>query len=98
LLTNYPAARKMAEAKPDMPAKNLSALFTPLENLLSSWDFQTIGSAWEQTAYNPQLHQPDVEDITEGELVYIRFVGYREGEQILTPAKVSRTLPAGMKN
>ena len=98
LLTNYRAARKMAEAKPDMPAKNLSALFTPLENLLSSWDFQTIGSAWEQTAYNPQLHQADVEDITEGELVYIRFVGYREGERILTPAKVSRTLPGGIKN
>jgi len=98
LLTNYPAARKMAEAKPDMPAKNLSALFTPLENLLSSWDFQTIGSAWEQTAYNPQLHQADVEDITEGELVYIRFVGYREGERILAPAKVSRTLPGGIKN
>ena len=98
LLTNYPAARKMAEAKPDMPAKNLSALFTPLENLLSSWDFETIGSAWEQTIYNPQLHQPDVEDITEGELVYIRFVGYRNGEQILTPAKVSRTLPGGIKN
>jgi hypothetical protein len=44
------------------------------------------------------LHQPDVEDITEGELVYIRFVGYREGERILAPAKVSRTLPPGMKN
>ncbi|NJK76054.1 MAG: XRE family transcriptional regulator [Richelia sp. CSU_2_1] len=98
LLTNYPAARKMAEAKPDMPAKNLSALFTPLENLLSSWGFETIGSAWEQVAYNPQLHQPDVEDITEGELVYIRFVGYRNGERILVPAKVSRTLPGGMKS
>jgi molecular chaperone GrpE (heat shock protein) len=98
LLTNYPAARKMAEAKPDLPAKNLSALFTPLENLLTSWGFEMIGSAWEQTAYNPQLHQPDVEDITEGELVYVRFVGYRDGEQILCPAKVSRTLPGGMKS
>ncbi|MEG4801055.1 XRE family transcriptional regulator [Microcoleus sp. ARI1-B5] len=98
LLTNYPAARKMAEAKPNMPAKNLSALFTPLENLLSSWDFETIGSAWEQVAYTPQLHQPDVEDITEGELVYVRFVGYRDGEQILAPAKVSRTLPPGITN
>lgn len=98
LLTNYPAARKMAETKPEMPAKNLSALFTPLENLLSSWNFETIGSAWEQVTYNPQFHQPDVEDITEGELVYIRFVGYRDGDRILVPAKVSRTLPAGIKN
>ncbi|MEG3862964.1 nucleotide exchange factor GrpE [Microcoleus sp. herbarium12] len=98
LLTSYPSARKMAEAKPEMPAKNLSALFTPLENLLSSWNFETIGSAWEQTPYNPQLHQPDIEDITEGELVYVRFVGYRNGQEILAPAKVSRTLPAGIKN
>ena len=98
LLTNFPAARKMAEAKPELPAKNLSALFTPLENLLSSWGFETIGSAWEQVTYNPQLHQPDVEDLIEGDLVYIRFVGYREGERILAPAKVSRTLPAGIKN
>lgn len=98
LLTNYPAARKMAEAKPDMPAKNLAALFTPLENLLSGWGFETIGSAWEQVTYNPQLHQPDVGDITEGELVYVRFVGYRDGERILVPAKVSRTLPGGIKS
>lgn len=98
LLTNYPTARKMAEAKPDLPAKNLSALFTPLENLLKSWNLEMIGSAWEQVVYNPQLHQPDVEDITEGELVYVRFVGYRDGERILAPAKVSRTLPGGMKS
>lgn len=98
LLTNYPAARKMAESNPNLRARNLVALFTPLENLLSSWEFETIGSAWEQVAYNPQLHQPDVEDITEGELVYIRFVGYREGERILVPAKVSRTLPGSTKS
>ncbi len=98
LLTNYPSARKMAEAKPDLPAKNLSALFNPLENLLKSWNFEMIGSAWEQVAYNPQLHEPDVQDITEGELVYVRFVGYRDGQRILAPAKVSRTLPGGMKN
>ena len=39
-----------------------------------------------------------MEDIQPEELVYIRFVGYREGEQILCPAKVSRTLPGGIKS
>jgi molecular chaperone GrpE (heat shock protein) len=97
LLTNYPVARKMAESNPNLRAKNLVALFTPLENLLSSWGFETIGAAWEQVSYNPQLHQPDVGDITEGELVYVRFVGYRDGERILVPAKVSRTLPGNAK-
>jgi molecular chaperone GrpE (heat shock protein) len=93
LLINYPSVRKMAQAKPDLPAKNLVSLFTPLDNILTSWGYEPIGSAWEQVPYDPQLHQPDTDDIAEGELVYIRFVGYREGDRILSPAKVSRTLP-----
>jgi molecular chaperone GrpE (heat shock protein) len=95
LLTNYPSAQKMAQAKPDLPAKNLVALFTPLENLLHSWGIEPIGSAWEQVIYDPQFHQPDENDVAVGEKVYIRFVGYRQGDRILCPAKVSRTLPGG---
>ena len=96
LLTNYPSVLQMVQLKPDLPAKNLISLFTPLDNLLESWNYKPIGSAWEQVAYNPQLHQPDG-DIKEGELVYVRFVGYRDGDRILCPAKVSRTLPGGVK-
>ena len=114
LLTSYPSANQMAQAKPDLPAKNLTSLFTPLENLLHSWGYEPIGKPWEQVPYNPQLHQPDTDDIKEGELVYIRFVGYcdrnsndlntaktpieRQQTNILCPAKVSRTLPGGVKN
>jgi hypothetical protein len=93
LLTNYPTAQKMATVKPDLPAKNLSALFTPLETLLQDWQIEPIGSPWELVPYNSQLHQPDADDIAETEPVYIRFIGYRQGERILCPAKVSRTLP-----
>lgn len=98
LLTNYPSVRQLVEIKPDLPAKNLISLFTSLDNLIESWGYETIGKVWEQIAYNPQLHQPDVGNIEVGELVYIRFVGYRKGDRILSPAKVSRTLPAGIKN
>lgn len=97
LLTNYPSVRKMTEAKPDLPAKNLVSLFTPLDNVLANWGYERIGYVWEQVPFNPQLHQPDKDDIAEGELVYIRFVGYRQGDRILTPAKVSRTLPISPK-
>ncbi len=97
LLTNYPSARQMALAKPDLPAKNITSLFSPLDNLLETWGYDRIGSAWEQVRYNPQIHQADASDIAEGELVYIRFVGYREGDRLLCPAKVSRTLPPGIK-
>ncbi len=93
LMMNYPTAAMMAEARPALPAKNLVPLFTPLQNLLNSWGYTPIGSAWEQVLYDPQLHQADSESVEPGELVYVRFVGYRDGDRILCPAKVSRTLP-----
>lgn len=96
LLTQFPSARKMAEAKPELPAKNFSALFTPLENWLEEWGITPIGQVWESVEFNPQFHQGDSEEIEAGEEVYVRFVGYRQGEKILVPAKVSRTLPAGV--
>jgi len=98
LLTNYPTVRKMAEVKPNLPAKHLTALFTSLDSLLANWNYEPIGQPWQEVEYNPQLHQPDSEEIKAGDRVYIRFIGYRHGETILYPAKVSLTLPAGVKS
>ena len=98
LLRNYPTVKTMVLAKPELPAKNLVSLFTPLDNLITSWGYTPIGETWQQVNYNPQLHQADNDDIQEGELVYIRFVGYQNGDKILYPAKVSRTLPPGFDN
>ena len=98
LLANYPTVKKMALAKPELPIKNLVSLFTALDNLITNWGYTVIGETWEQVNYNPQLHQADSDDIQEGELVYIRFIGYQDGDKILYPAKVSRTLPAGFNH
>ncbi|MEH2176960.1 hypothetical protein [Nostoc sp.] len=95
LLTNYPSIHQMVRVKPELPAKNLLSMFTSLDNLLYKWGYEQIGKPWEQVPYNPQIHQPDTADITEDELVYIRFVGYQHQGRILVPAKVSRTLPGG---
>lgn len=95
LLTQYPSVRRMAESKADLPARNLIGMFTALDNLMKFWGYQTIGQPWEQTKFDPQLHQGDVSDLVPGESVYVRFVGYRSRDRILVPAKVSRTLPAG---
>ena len=95
LLTNYPSIHQMVSVKPELPAKNLLSMFTPLDNLLSKWGYEQIGKPWEKVPYNPQIHQPDTADIAENELVYIRFVGYQHQGRILCPAKVSRTLPGG---
>ena len=86
----------MALVKPNLPAKHLTTLFNSLDNLLSNWGYESIGQPWEKVEYDPQLHQADSEDITVGDKVYIRFIGYRQGETILNPAKVSRTLPGGV--
>ncbi|MBC6422632.1 MAG: nucleotide exchange factor GrpE [Hormoscilla sp. SP5CHS1] len=97
LLTKYPSARQIAETKPDLPAKNMMKLFTPLENMLENWGYEPIASVWEQVRYNRNLHEADTDDIQEGEMVYVRFVGYKSGDRVVCPAKVSRTLPAGIK-
>lgn len=93
LLVNYPTVTKVAQAKPEMRAQQIISLFKPLENLLDRWGYEAIGQPWMTVAFDPQLHQPDVPDIQPDETVYIRFVGYRCGNEILVPAKVSRTLP-----
>ncbi|MBD2035167.1 XRE family transcriptional regulator [Leptolyngbya sp. FACHB-321] len=92
LFTHYPSVNKIIETRPDLPAKNVVPMFVPLENLVQSWGYEQIGAVWEQVAYDPTLHQPDTPDIEAGELVYVRFVGYRDGSIVLSPAKVSRTL------
>ena len=97
LLINYPSVARVVQAKPELPAKNVTPMFVPLDNLLQNWGYSTIGNPWEQVPYDPQLHQADASDVQPGEPVYIRFVGYRDGEDILCPAKVSRTLPGGSK-
>jgi len=94
LLISFPTARVMAQAKPNLPAQNLTAIFMPLETLLQSWGYAPIGTVWERVPFDPQLHQPDSDEIEVEELVYVRFIGYRQGDRILCPAKVSRTLPA----
>jgi molecular chaperone GrpE (heat shock protein) len=97
LLTQYPSVRKMVENQPDLPARNIVALLTSLENIVKFWECQSIGKPWEMVEYDPQIHQSDVGDIRTGESVYVRFVGYQKGDRILIPAKVSRTLPPGAK-
>ena len=56
LLTQYPSVRKMVESQPDLPARNIVALLTSLENLVKFWEFRPIGKPWETVPYDPQLH------------------------------------------
>ncbi len=96
LVTQYPSAAKLAQVKPELPAQNLVALFRPLDTLLETWGIQPIGGVWESVAFDPVLHQPDQGPFLPGDPVFVRYVGYRRGDEILCPARVSQTLPAGI--
>jgi molecular chaperone GrpE (heat shock protein) len=93
LLANYPTAKSMIKLKPDLLAKSVINLLKPLDKLLAKWGIESIGKPWEKVTFNPQIHYSDEENLTPNELVYIRFIGYRQGDNILLQAKVSRTLP-----
>ncbi|BAQ64470.1 hypothetical protein [Geminocystis sp. NIES-3709] len=98
LLANYPTAKIMVKLKPELPAKNVITLLKPLDKVLIQWGIESIGKPWEKVSYNPQIHYSDEENLIPNEMVYIRFVGYRQQEKILLPAKVSRTLPGEKKS
>jgi transcription elongation factor Elf1 len=95
LLTQYPTVRQMVQTQPQLPAQNIVALFAALDNLIDHWQLEPIGTVWAKVAYDPQLHQGDQGDLQLGEDVYVRFMGYRRGDRILVPARVSRQLPSG---
>ncbi|MGI0479157.1 hypothetical protein ACN4EE_00035 [Geminocystis sp. CENA526] len=96
LLANYPTAKVMVKLKPDLPAKNVITLLKPLDKILHHWKIEIIGKPWEKVPYDSSIHYSD-ENLTPQEIVYIRFVGYRQKDNILLPAKVSRTLPGQNK-
>jgi DNA-binding Xre family transcriptional regulator len=94
LLTQFPTVPRMVEVQPNLPARNLLPLFNALQNWLARWEIRPIGEPWQPVPFDPRLHQPDGGDMEPEETVYVRFVGYRQGDDILVRAKVSRTLPA----
>ena len=93
LLISYPTAKLMVELKHNLPSKNILALLKPLELLLQEWGIETIGQPWRKVAYNPNIHDCGEENISPGESVYVRWIGYYQGDRVLLPAKVSRKLP-----
>ncbi|CAD5924657.1 hypothetical protein PCC9214_00889 [Planktothrix tepida] len=87
----------MIQSSPNLLNRNIISFVSSIDGLLENWGYKRIGTPWQQVEYNPQFHQPDVTDIQPGESVYVRFVGYRDGDRICCPAKVSRTLPKGFR-
>jgi transcriptional regulator with XRE-family HTH domain len=88
-LIYWPTAIVAAEKNPSLPAKKIIPLVKPVQQLVESWGLQAIASVGEEIPYNPQFHQLIEGVAQEGDLVKVRNVGYRRGDQLHLKVKVS---------
>ncbi len=89
LLTYLPAAKYAAARQPDFPANKIFPLLQSIDRLLAQWNVTVIGEIGTQMDYDPHYHQLIEGTAQPGELVTIRYCGYRQGDKLIFRAKVS---------
>ncbi|MFP4254082.1 MAG: helix-turn-helix domain-containing protein [Halothece sp.] len=87
-LLQWPTAVSAIAQNPDLPAKRVIKLLNPLEKLIQSWGVSRIGQVGEEVPYDPKQHQLLSGNVTAGETVRVRYVGYKKGDKLLYRAKV----------
>lgn len=88
-LLQWPTAVAAVHKNPQLPAARLLTLVKPIEQLLQNWKLETIATVGEQLAYDPKYHQLLKGAAEPGELVEVRYVGYKQEGKLLYKAKVS---------
>jgi molecular chaperone GrpE (heat shock protein) len=88
-LTYFPAAKYAATKNPDFPASKIFPLVQSIDRLLAQWNVTVIGEIGTQIAYDPHYHQLIEGTAQEGELVRVRYCGYRQGDKLIFRSKVS---------
>jgi DNA-binding Xre family transcriptional regulator/molecular chaperone GrpE (heat shock protein) len=88
-LLQWPSAAAAAKKNSQLSAFKLLPLVKPVEQLLKQWGVEAIASVDEEVTYDPQWHQLIEGTARSGDLVKVRYVGYRQGEKLLYRAKVS---------
>ncbi len=88
-LLQWPTAAAAVRKNSQLPAERLLPLVKPIEQLLEEWGIETIAAVGEKLPYDPQWHQLLKGTADSGELVEVRYVGYKQGDKLLYKAKVS---------
>ncbi len=88
-LLQWPTAAAAAQQNPQLSAVKLLALVKPVVELLKRWGVENIGTVGDKMPYDPQYHQLLGGTAIPGDLVTVRYVGYRQAEKLLYKAKVS---------
>ncbi|MDJ0903269.1 MAG: helix-turn-helix domain-containing protein [Xenococcus sp. MO_188.B8] len=88
-LLQWPTAVAAISKNPELPAERLLLLMKPIEELVSHWGVEAMYSVGEELPYDPKWHELMKGDANPGEMVQVRYVGYKQGGNILHKAKVS---------
>lgn len=88
-LWQWPTAVHAVENNPDLLASRLVPLVQPVRDLLEQWQVEAIAAVGDEVPYDPQQHQLMKGSAEPGTLVRVRYVGFRQGTQLLHRAKVS---------
>jgi len=88
-LTYFPAAKHAAMGNPDFLASKVFPLVQSIDRLIQQWGVTTIGEIGSTVSYDPRWYQLIEGTATTGELVTIRYIGYRQAEKLIFRAKVS---------
>jgi DNA-binding Xre family transcriptional regulator len=88
-LVQWPTAANAAQQNQQLPAVRLLPLVRPVEQLVQEWGVEAIAAVGSELPYDPQWHQLMAGTAQPGELVRVRYTGYRQGEKLLYRAKVS---------
>ncbi|MEM8828937.1 MAG: hypothetical protein AAGE96_06210 [Cyanobacteria bacterium P01_G01_bin.19] len=88
-LLQWPTAVMAVTKNPNLPASRLISLVEPVEQLLKQWNVFPLGVVGEKVTYDPQYHQLIKGTAEIGEVVEVRYVGYKQEDKLLYKAKVS---------
>lgn len=88
-LIQWPTAAYKAQQNQQLPAVRLLPLVRPMEQLVEEWGVKAIAPVGTELPYDPQCHQLMEGTAQPGELVQVRYTGYRLGSKLLHRAKVS---------
>ncbi|HEY9702906.1 MAG TPA: nucleotide exchange factor GrpE, partial [Allocoleopsis sp.] len=88
-LIYFPTAVNKSQENPQLEAKKIIPLVKPVEDLIKQWGVEAIASVGAEISYDPQLHELISGDCNIGDMVKVRYVGYKYGEKLLYRAKVS---------
>ncbi len=88
-LLQWSAAAFAAQQNPQAPAVKLLPLVRPIEQLLQQWGIEQTAIVGSEIPYDPQQHQLMGGAAELGDLVRVRYAGYRQYDRLLYRAKVS---------